>query len=94
MRYFHCPTIFARKPYGCGAGPYNATVAMLDFWGKCRCGKALKPYKPVVESRAFPVTATRCSVTSAATGLPYCDGAVVSGAYCARHAYLNIAPRS
>ena len=46
MKYFHCPKTYRGKAYGCGRGPYNATQACLDLWGKCPCGKELKPYKP------------------------------------------------
>lgn len=45
MKYFHCPKEYKRQAYGCGAGPYNGTVAFLDLGGTCRCGKELKPWK-------------------------------------------------
>lgn len=44
MKYFHCPITFKAKPYGCGFGPVNGTVAFLDMGSMCRCGKALKPH--------------------------------------------------
>lgn len=43
MQFYHCPEMSRRKPYGCGYGPVNATVAVLDLLLKCpRCGRALK----------------------------------------------------
>lgn len=43
MQYYECPETFRRKPYGCGYGPVNATVAVLDLLLKCpRCGQPLK----------------------------------------------------
>ena len=84
MRYFHCPTTFNGKPYGCGAGPYNGTQACLDMWGDCRCGKKLKPYKP----RRVPPKGDMCQVTGI-DGARYCTARVVEGVYCARHKYLN-----
>lgn len=84
MRYFHCPTFYRRKPYGCGRGPYNATQAMLDLWGKCPCGKKLVPFHP---TRLAP-GALSCAVTDM-RGALYCTARVTEGAYCARHAYLN-----
>jgi hypothetical protein len=45
MKYFHCPILFRNKPYGCGAGPFNATQAFLDLGNACpKCKKALKPH--------------------------------------------------
>lgn len=46
MKYFHCPTTFSRKAYGCGFGPVNATVAFLDLNQRCpRCRKGLKKWR-------------------------------------------------
>jgi len=84
MRYFHCPKIFKRKPYGCGRGPYNGTQAFLDLNSRCPCGKALKPYKA---PKLAPSTVT-CAVRGLASE-PYCGAPVVAGSYCRRHAYLN-----
>lgn len=44
MKYFHCPTTYRRKQYGCGFGPVDATQAFLDFGTKCpKCGQILRP---------------------------------------------------
>ena len=84
MRYFNCPKVYRSQPYGCGRGPYNGTQAMLDLWGTCPCGLALKPYKP---ARVPVVSGATCAVTGV-DGVPYCTVPVHQGTYCARHAYL------
>jgi len=85
MKYFQCPKLFRGKPYGCGRGPYNGTQACLDLMGRCPCGKSLKPYRPP----KLGATSNRCTVKGVITNAHYCDGKVVSGTYCQRHAYLN-----
>lgn len=43
MKYFHCPEVFRRKPYGCGFGPVNFSKAWLDLNFTCpQCGNNLK----------------------------------------------------
>ena len=88
MRYFHCPSTYRSKPYGCGRGPYNATQAMLDMWGKCKCGARLVPYHPP----RIPLNAPDANVTCAVRGIDgsaYCTAPVKRGSYCARHGYLE-----
>ena len=92
MRYFHCPKTYRSKPYGCGAGPYNGTEAMLDRWGKCYCGKALVPFKR--PKPAKPQTMKRCEVRDY-IGQLYCWQPAVAeapsgAAYCRRHSYLAV----
>jgi hypothetical protein len=85
VKYFHCPTTYKGKAYGCGRGPYNATQACLDMWGTCKCGKELKPYKP---TREPAVKGETCAVVGV-TGERYCHEPTSEGKYCRRHAYLN-----
>lgn len=48
MTYYHCPPTFRGKPYGCGHGPVNATVAILDLLLKCPgCDQELKEVRSV-----------------------------------------------
>ncbi len=91
MRYFHCPTTYNRKPYGCGAGPYNGIQAFLDYGNHCpnsKCGRALKRYYPKRIPRV------KCERTTCAVRGPdeqrYCTDTVVTGGYCGRHAYLAV----
>ncbi len=90
MRYFHCPKTYKRKPYGCGFGPVNATVAYLDLsdgfsLGRCpKCKQPLRPYKP----KRIPPVPGPCQVTSVPLGTRYCNEPTTAGRYCRRHAYL------
>lgn len=85
MRYFHCPTTYRGKAYGCGAGPYNATQAYLDLGMKCpRSGHALKPFKV-----ARKVARSETCAVRGIDGRPYCFAPAYDGAYCRRHAYIG-----
>lgn len=90
MKYYWCPDKYRNKAYGCGRGPWNATQAHLDMGMKCRCGMGLKPFK---KAPARPPLQDKCKVTDI-MGKPYCDGKVVQGRYCRRHAYLDVPEQS
>ena len=82
MKTFNCPERYRNKPYGCGAGPFSATRAFLDYTEHCpRCGKEFKPYRM---PRPNPI-GTACAVRGP-HGEVYCHARVVAGQYCARHA--------
>ena len=90
MRYFHCPKDYRNRPYGCGFGPVNATVAYLDIGMTCPNGHNLVPFhKP----KSLPATGgSRCTVTDL-FDRRYCEQparvrGVNGGRYCRRHAYL------
>jgi hypothetical protein len=63
MRYFHCPKLYRRKPYGCGAGPFDGTQTFLDFQERCpKCDKKLVPFRGV--NRNARATAMRETAVS------------------------------
>lgn len=76
MKYFQCPK--------CRLGLYNATQAILDRSGHCRCGTRFIEVRPARK----PPIGSQCSVTGP-TGQRYCSGKPVSSTFCSRHKYLS-----
>lgn len=62
MKYFHCPKTFRNKPYGCGFGPVNATVAFFDMGNTCRCGQALKAHTKAAAQKEYRIAETKKAI--------------------------------
>lgn len=82
MTYYQCPTQFRGRPYGCGYGPVNATVAMLDLSLTCPCcGKMLKKLRSTARRRMAAVH----EKLDAAAAAEQLFGTGAGAAYLARH---------
>ncbi|MBI4022273.1 MAG: hypothetical protein HY372_02860 [Candidatus Andersenbacteria bacterium] len=82
MQYYQCPKTFRHRPYGCGFGPVNASVAMLDLLLKCpHCGQPLKK----IRSAARQEMAAVQEKLDAAAAAEQLFGHGTGAAYLARH---------